>query len=35
MVRFYVRVLKEGKITMSDVNPRWENGVREKLVEEG
>lgn len=35
MVRFYVRVLKEGKITMKDVNPRWEKGVREKLAEEG
>lgn len=35
MVRFYVRLLKEGKITMNDVNPRWENGVREKLAEEG
>ena len=34
MVRFYIRVLKEGKITMNDVNPRWKNGVREKLPEE-
>ena len=35
MVNFYIRRLKEGKITMNDVNPRWEKGVREKLAEEG
>ena len=35
MVNFYIRRLKEGKITMNDVNPRRENGVREKLAEEG
>mgnify|MGYP003571258622 CR=1 FL=1 len=35
MVKFYVRQIKAGKMTLEDVPERWREAVREALENEG
>lgn len=35
MVKFYVNRIKQGKMKLKDIPPRWYEAVRQALIDEG
>lgn len=35
MVKFYVNRIKQGKMELKDVPPKWHEAVRQALIDEG